>query len=61
MQGSNNSRISMNNTRRDFDDAGWGYGKKNTRGNKAKGSKTQNYQQNRQLKQKNQHEYSYEE
>ncbi len=57
MQGTNNSRIGMNNTRRGFDDDNWGYGKKNTRGNKAMGSKAQGYQQGRKNKQKNVREY----
>ena len=61
MQGTNNSRIGMSNNRRDFDDSNWGYGKKNTRGSKAKGSKTQTYQQGRQAKQKNTREYFTEE
>jgi hypothetical protein len=57
MQGTNNSRIGMRNSRRGFDDDNWGYGKKNTRGSKAKGSKTQGYQQGRKNKQKNVSEY----
>ena len=62
MQGTNNSRISMSNTRRDFDDEKkWGYEKKNTRGNKAKGSKAQNHQQGRYNKQKSVREYFVEE
>ena len=61
MQGSNTSRISMRNSRQEFDDSNWGYGKKNTRGNKAKGSKIQSHQEGRKNKQKNQREYSYEE
>ncbi len=61
MQGTNNSRIGMNNTRRGFDDDNWGYGKKNTRGSKANGSKTQVYQQGRQNKQKNIRNYFMEE
>ncbi len=61
MQGTNSSRIGMNNTRRGFDDDNWGYGKKNTRGSKAKGSNTQVYQQGRQNKQKNIRNYFMEE
>lgn len=62
MQGTNNSRIGMNNTRRGFDDETvWGYGKKNTRGNKGKGSKVQGYQQNRQNKHNNTRNYFSEE
>ena len=61
MQGSNTSRIGMKNSHQEFDDSNWGYGKKNTRGNKAKGSKAQAHQSDRKNKQKNQNDYNHQE